>query len=143
MKGPMIGMGFRRKQIHLKDFTGELEGLEVVMRRMPMDDFLVLGQMDLDRDSVGITDQDVKTIQGIREMLASVLVSWNLEDDEPVPATLEGMRTLDMGMMTAIQEAYITAIAGVPTPLSQDSNSGDTSLVESIPMEALSANPTS
>ena len=70
------------------------------------------------------------------------LVSWNLEDDDdqPIPATPEGMQAADQGLIRAMQAAWIQAVVGVhdADPLPESSPSGGPSLVESVPMEALS-----
>lgn len=70
------------------------------------------------------------------------LVSWNLtdDDDQPIPATAEGLRQVDTSLVTALKNAWLQSIVGVHTadPLSQSSPSGAPSLVESVPMEALS-----
>lgn len=69
------------------------------------------------------------------------LVSWNLtKDGAPVPATSEGLQKIDQGLARALQNAYVEALIGVHSndPLPQSSLSGEPSLVESVPMEALS-----
>jgi hypothetical protein len=66
------------------------------------------------------------------------LVSWNLtdDDDQPIPATSEGLRQVDTSLVTALKTAWLQSIVGVHLP--QSSPSGEPSPVESIPMEALS-----
>ncbi|NUT23978.1 MAG: hypothetical protein HOV77_32885 [Hamadaea sp.] len=70
------------------------------------------------------------------------LVDWNLEDDDgqPIPATPEGMRKVDTGLLTALKTAWLQSIVGVhdADPLPQSSPSGEPSPVESIPTEAMS-----
>ena len=70
------------------------------------------------------------------------LVSWNLDDDDekPIPATPEGMQSADQGLIRSLQSAWLQAVVGVhdADPLPQSSPSGEPSLVESVPMEALS-----
>lgn len=70
------------------------------------------------------------------------LVSWNLEDDDgkPIPATAEGMQSADQGLIRSLQSAWLQALIGVhdADPLPETSTSGEPSLVESVPMEALS-----
>jgi len=69
------------------------------------------------------------------------LVSWNLTvDGEAVPATEEGAKACDHGLIRALQNAYVQALIGVhdADPLPESSLSGEPSLVESVPMEALS-----
>ncbi|MEU3851717.1 hypothetical protein [Streptomyces sp. NPDC029554] len=73
---------------------------------------------------------------------AKRLVSWNLTDDDeqPIPATPEGMRQVDTSLITALKDAWVQALTGVhdADPLPQSSPSGEPSPVESIPTEALS-----
>lgn len=65
------------------------------------------------------------------EEFARKLRSWNIEDDDdqPVPATLEGLRSLDIGVMLGLIKGWSDAITQVPVPL--DRRSTDT-----LPWEA-------
>ena len=76
------------------------------------------------------------------EEFAKRLVSWNLTDDndQPIPATPEGLRLVDTSLVAALKQAWVQALTGVhdADPLAQTSPSGERSLVESVPMEALS-----
>jgi len=73
---------------------------------------------------------------------ANHLVSWNLEDEDgkPIPPTLEAIKTIDHSLVGALNNAWIQAVVGVhdADPLPETSPSGEPSLVESVPMEALS-----
>jgi len=73
---------------------------------------------------------------------ATHLVSWNLEDEneQPIPATEDGMKGVDHDLIVAINNAWIQTLMGVheSDPLPESSPSGGPSLVESVPMEALS-----
>jgi|SRR5881397_3003924 len=70
------------------------------------------------------------------------LISWNIqdEDDKPVPTTLAAVKSLDHDLVAALNNAWISTLTGVHAadPLPQSSPSGEPSLVESVPMEALS-----
>lgn len=69
------------------------------------------------------------------------LVSWNLTlDGEPIPATPDGMRKADQGLIRDLSNAWVDSLVGVHSadPLPESSPSGEPSLVESVPMEALS-----
>ncbi len=76
------------------------------------------------------------------EEMAKRLVSWNFTDDndEPIPATREGLRQVDTSLVTALKMAWIQSLTGVhdADPLAPSSPSGEPSLVASVPMEALS-----
>lgn len=70
------------------------------------------------------------------------LISWNIEDehDKPVPTTLAAAKSLDHNLVAALNNAWIQTLTGVhgADPLPESSLSGEPSLVESVPMEALS-----
>jgi len=70
------------------------------------------------------------------------LISWNLEgeDDKPLPTTLDAAKGLDHDLVAALNNAWIQTLTGVHNadPLPESSPSGGPSLVESVPMEALS-----
>jgi hypothetical protein len=128
-------MGYKRK---FKTFVLEFEdreysGLEVEMRSLPLGEFLRLSK---------IFESDDKTDEQVEEMFrlfAKALVSWNMEDDgnEPIPATYASVLDLDLDFVLTILGAWIDGVASVAPTLGKDSNSGATSLVPSLPMEAL------
>lgn len=71
------------------------------------------------------------------------LIEWNLDyptTGEPVPCTVEGVRSIDKDLAAALNNAWINELIGVraDSPLASSSPSGEPSLVESVPMEALS-----
>jgi hypothetical protein len=70
------------------------------------------------------------------------LVSWNLEDEDgkPLPKTMDAVKALDHDLVAALNNAWIQTLIGVHAadPLPENSTSGEPSLVESVPMEALS-----
>lgn len=128
-------MGYRpKRRIFNLDFTGtDYEGLEASMRGPTVGEEI---------EFEALQDKPGGAIE-VFELMAGLLVSWNVEDDhgQPVPCTLDGVRTQDAAMVTAILKAAQTAASGVPAPLPSGSPSGEPSLVESIPMDALSPNP--
>lgn len=91
--------------------------------------------------ATGLDGGDGDTAASSMKRFSERLLSWNLTvDGEPVPATEEGLQQIDQGLARALQNAYVESIIGVHTsdPLPQSSPSGGPSLVESVPMEALS-----
>ncbi|NUS26929.1 MAG: hypothetical protein HOV92_22255 [Streptomyces sp.] len=70
------------------------------------------------------------------------LISWNLEDEmgQPLPITMDAVKAIDKDLIAALNNAWIQALIGVhdADPLPDSSPSGEPSLVESVPMEALS-----
>lgn len=82
-------------------------------------------------DSDGLVWAYTRFVDRIRE--------WNLEDIDgnPLDISMVSFLSLDPAEAYQILRVYIEAISGVPSPLEIASNSGDTSEVESLPMEAL------
>lgn len=70
----------------------------------------------------------------------NALRSWNCErpDGTPVPATLDGFRSLETRFGKALVTAWVDAITGVPAPLDQPSIDGLPWEAGSIPTEVLS-----
>jgi hypothetical protein len=71
------------------------------------------------------------------------LISWNIEDEEgnPLPCTLEAVKTVDKDLIAALNNGWINSLIGVHSadPLPASSPSGEPSpAVSAIPMEALS-----
>lgn len=135
-------MGFKReakvyKLVWPEDH--ENHGLEVRMRGLAVGELAALGGMaDLGGPA---TAEALAALDDLLRLFASKLVGWNLDDDqgEPVPATYDGVQTLDNEFVMQLVDAWMTATAGVSPPLSPSSIGGGTSLAGSIPMEPLSA----
>jgi len=127
--------GFRRNKTYTLAWEeGELQGLEIVTRSMSVGRYL---------DMIAITRADDENVDMIGELisqLSRVLVSWNLEDEDgvPVPATREGLLSVDMELMGEITSAWQKAMSGANVPKDETLPSGSPSLVASIPMESLS-----
>ncbi|MEV6181355.1 hypothetical protein [Streptomyces sp. NPDC052015] len=126
-------MGYRpKRKIYNLDFTGtDYEGLEVKMRA------LTVGE-ELEFDALRGKDGNAREFF---ELLATLLVSWNVEDDEgrAVPCSFKGVCSQDGAMVLAILNAGQAAASGVSDPLPQSSPSGEPSPeVSAIPMEPLS-----
>ncbi|MFC9821371.1 hypothetical protein ACFWG6_30825 [Streptomyces erythrochromogenes] len=129
-------MGYKPKQkIYNLNFEGtDFEGLQVSIRALNTGQYIDLFQAKTEAESGGEAND-------LLQMMASRLVSWNVEDDndQPVPATLDGIKTQDLDLNLAIVNAWTTAMAGVSAPLEQSSTDGGSSLEGSIPMEILSS----
>ncbi len=126
-------MGFQRKRKMYKlDFEGtEWDGLVVKLGGLTTGEYLdfvsVAGPTD---------DGDNQTAQMI-QMLADHLMSWNLEDDgEPIPTTLEGLKSNDIQMNMAIVHAWTTVMGG-SEDLEKKSTPSESPLLDSIPTESL------
>lgn len=128
-------MGSRRnpKQYKLIFADGDYEGLEVVMRSVTIREMRQMRGASSD-------ESDGDTFDQLLGLVASHMVEWTREDEDgqPLPPTLESLEDEEPGLIHIIIGKWTEAVAGVPAPLEQTSNSGEPSLVESVPMEALS-----
>lgn len=128
-------MGYKpKRKIYNLDFTGtDYEGLMVSIRGLNTGQYMDMVTAKAEVEAGGETTN-------LLTIMASRLVSWNVEDDDdlPVPPTLDGIKTQDLDFNLAIVNAWTTAMAGVPAPLDQPSSDGGSSLEASIPMEVLS-----
>lgn len=128
-------MGYKpKRKIYNLDFEGtEYEGLQVTIRGLNTGQYMHLFEAKAEAEAGGETNN-------LLTIMASRLVDWNVEDedDTPVPATLDGIKTQDLDFNLAIVNAWTTAMAGVPAPLEQPSIDGGPSLEASMPMEPLS-----
>jgi hypothetical protein len=123
-----VGYRVKRKVYKLVFADEEMAGLEVVARSMTTGQLIELNGKDSGHGAQS-------------DAFASALVSWNLEDEDgaPVPATLEGIRSLEVDFTLKIMNAWLDAVNGVSAPLDPSSSGGLPSVVGSIPMETLSA----
>lgn len=126
----------------------ELGGLEVVFRPVSVGESLAFMQASsADSDA---TDADLRVqLRQMAEQVAEFLVSWNITDEGPdgepvaVPATLDGVLTLDGRTLRAIAQEWNVAVLTPAAPLSRPSGSGERFPEGSIPMDALSESPSS
>ncbi|MFC5834659.1 hypothetical protein [Nonomuraea insulae] len=133
-------MGYKRPARVYKLVFNEdddMAGLEVKARSMSTGGLLDMAPLLDLQLSASPTAEEMESIAELLERFAGVLVSWNLEDDddEPVPATLEGLLDQDIDFVLRIILAWADAISGVPAPLDGLSPGGEPSLVASIPMD--------
>jgi hypothetical protein len=145
------------RRIYVLDFADtELEGLEVRARSMSVGALLDTGEgldaianmPDLaELEKLPQAEQARRAVPLMRrstalyEVFAEHLVSWNYEDEhgQPVPATLDGLRTLDQAHAQAIIGAWRRAVSAVPPDSAPTSNGGKPSEVPPLPMEVTSA----
>lgn len=121
----------RRRKVYELDFEGtEYDGLVVKVRGLTTGEYL---------DFLTLSSTDGSETDEMLRLFAEHLASWNLidEEDKPVPATYEGLRSNDLGMNNTMISAWTAALAGVPEELGKKSSDGDPALVASIPTEAL------
>lgn len=128
-------MGYKRKgnTFTLVFDDSEYAGLEIEAKSLAFGDFLDVSTRFSKAD---LTGDDISSVLAA---FANSLVRWNLEDDsdQPVPATVEGVRSLDLPFILAVVSAWINGIAGTPGDLGKDSPSGDNSPEASMQMADL------
>lgn len=144
-----VAKGFKPKRTLYKlDFSGtELEGLEATARGASMGELLEILEAADGIDALKELDeiQDVaKIAEQLRQMVAPFarkLHAWNLltDDDEPVPASADGLLTQELDFVVAIITAYGKAMTQVPPPLPAGSASGGISPEELTAMASLSS----
>lgn len=143
-------MGYKpKRQLVELDFSEtEHAGLEVTTRKISVD--ALLGFVDLleKADQLGGADlkpEDAKVVSDLFSRFAKVLVSWNVEDDDdqPVPATFEGIGTLDFDFVMEIITAWFVSVTAAPPPLKGASPNGAAPPEASLPMDVLPASPPS
>lgn len=129
---------YRRPPLRL-EFEGDLAGLAVTCRRPTIGDVL---DLEAAADREALAADLVAGIAHLCDVLGRLLVDWNLDDDDgtPVPATGDGLRGQDMGLIRAIL-AGILASTRAPRPLPPPSSDGDPPQVASLPMDPLPAGP--
>ncbi|MGW4670073.1 hypothetical protein [Streptomyces sp. NPDC004324] len=130
-------MGYKTKPklITIRFAEGhEHHGAEAVLRSMTYGEWEVSAGLD---GGEGDTTQ----AQSIAKFVDH-LVSWNLEDEQgqALPLTMDAVKGIDKDLIRDLNNAWVQALIGVhdADPLPQSSPSGEQSLVESVPMEALS-----
>lgn len=127
-------MGYRRPPIKLVFEAAELEGLEVRARRLSVSELDQLINMP---DHLTRPERDNIAF----EVLLAVLKGWNLEDEQgqPVPLTMDGLRSTDRALVNSIADELITASTRVAPPLPRRSDDGSPSGEEWELMESLTS----
>lgn len=84
-------------------------------------------------------DNDDNVMDEISAQVSKNLVSWNLvdENEDEIPATVEGIDDQDFDLILKIVNAWLDAITGVSKDLGKDSSSGAKFPGEPLTMEAL------
>ncbi len=117
----------------------DLAGLEVTARSLNTGQFLEFQAARLEQARGGVAAEPAT--QKMLEMLSASIISWNAEteDEQPIPFTMDGLRTLELDFNMAIIDAWTEAINGVSVPLSETSSGGSPLLEASIPVDIPSA----
>lgn len=116
------------------DPDDELHGLEVLIRSLPVAEFLRVTAL------AAAGDNSTEASEKLLHSLADQLVEWNLdnEDGSPVPATFEGLVAQELDFVMRIFRAWMDAMGSVPDPLGQSSPATGISPVPLPPMDVSS-----
>ena len=136
----MSGYTRKRRVYRLRFEDEELDGLVVKVRSASVGRLLEFMRYLAGISNDDLTAEDVERFANLFEMFAEVLVEWNVQDEdgEPVPATLEGVRTQDADFVMGIMRVWFQAVTTAPAPLPATSSDGGPSVVPPLPMEPLS-----
>lgn len=142
-------MGFTPKStVYTLDFEGtEYDGLEVRMRATKLGALFgapeLLGiaeRLDPSGKNLPAADDLDRVMDQFRD-LADHLVSWNIDaaDGSPLPATLDGLKALELPLVNQIAQTWRTAMGEVAPPLSGGSSSGPLPDLPSVQMAPIPA----
>lgn len=127
-------MGYRKiPRIHTLEMDGELEGLIVRVKSISFGKVRSLMRVMDSEDSNG------EVMDAVLKTLTEALVSWTLEDEygNPVPATAQGLESLDFDEVMAISGKWMEVLTGPSPELGKGSSSGGTFPGRPLTMEAL------
>lgn len=127
----MTGVGYKVRRTGYKVAIEDHPGLEVVIKPLSIQQVLNLNKL---AETVGEIDEDnpgeagIAAFETVLREFASLLESWNLEeeDDTPIPADFEGLTTLGLPFAMEILNAALQAVTQAPPPLSKASSNGST-----------------
>lgn len=131
--------------LDLSDFE-ELAGLVVKVKAISTGELLDMDAEVPDLDVGGGWTQGMSSkFEYLIEQFVATLVEWNMneEDGTPVPATVAGVRSLEIPTTIQIIVSWLTNSAGVSRSEGKASASGVSPEVASLPMETLSESPAS
>lgn len=133
-------MGFKRKAERTIDDVPGCKGFVMVVRRPTFGVAMQLAETNGSR-------VDTARYQELLGFFADCLVSWNLEDDDdqPIPPTLEGLRSQDDEFVLLVFDAWVDFVVrgAAKGPLGSSSPDGEQPLEASLPMEPLPENQAS
>jgi hypothetical protein len=113
-------------------------GLEVVMRKLSVGELLDMAGLADAFTGGKATGEQAAVMFGL---FASRLVEWNIDgdDDEPVPATVDGARSLDPELFADILNGWMSGMMQAPKASPSPSEPGlIPEEAESLPMAPLS-----
>jgi hypothetical protein len=122
-------MGFKLNRTYLLNFQdSDLEGAQIRLRATSVGTLMRINDL-FERAKTG----DVAYAErGINEILVEHIVEWNLEDadGEALEVSVDSILLLEASFLSMITEQWMKAARGIPAPLEQKLNDGDTSKEE-------------
>lgn len=142
-------MGYRPEPRRFRltfDEQHKRHGLEIVTRSVPVHALMdVLKAAGAGMGGRQPSIEDVEAIADLFENFGGALIEWNLDHPDtgdPVPATPDGLRTLDFDLVTELAMEWVGAVMGGSDPLGGSSRPGASEPnhypVASLPMIPLS-----
>jgi len=131
-------MGFEVKEntARLVFTDPSFNGLEVVCALIPLDELAAAASL-ASIDPAKVTPGDLAKVQQLRDAFAGALRSWNLtRKGKPVPATLAGVKSLDMVFLLQLIEPWIANSAAVAAEKEAERSEIEATL-PSLPVESL------
>ena len=141
-------MGFEVEPTHYKltfEPGHKLHGLHVTVGGLSIGEFQELTGLSetvkVDDDGKPVDDGEaLRALDKMIAMFGESLISWDAtRKRKPVPATLAGVKTLELGFVFQLIMAWISAISDVDIPLPSASASGATSAEEQLGLASSSA----
>lgn len=136
--------GFKpNRTVYKLDFAEtEYAGLEVVTRAVTVDELRDILALTAGLDGKDPGAAPAKQADELFTRFAGVLVSWNVitDDDKPVPATREGLGTLEFPFIMSVIKTWIMEMSEAPGPLPGSSPSGATSEEAALDLASSSRN---
>lgn len=132
-------MAYTRKRktvvLEFDNEDGDFAGLEVEIASLPMGEFFELSK------AVHKKDMSEKEVATLLKAFDRVLVAWNVEEEDgaPVPATFDGLMSMDLEFNLKVIGAWLKAVAPpeAGSDLGKGSPSGKPFPGRPVTMEAL------
>jgi hypothetical protein len=122
-------MGYKVQRVGTIVRIEDRPGLEVKVRPVSVQQLLELQRLvlsigDLDLEKPG--EDELAAFEKVLRAFAGVIEDWNLEEeegDEPIPATFDGLASLDVNFAMELIEKCIEGVSQAPRPLPTSSSS--------------------
>lgn len=129
-----MGYKVKRKAYRLRFEDPDMDGLVVLVHGMNTGKFIEFQSAKAAQAEDGAEERGAT--EEMCRMFIDALVEWNIEDDDgnPLPPTMDSLKSLDLDFSMTMVNAWPEAVKGVSDPLPQTSTDGSTSVEASIPM---------